>query len=240
MGVLQELVVAVVDLSFRVKYSIIIPTFNEEASLISNSDYLQALREKLRAEIIIVDGNSSDRTRDIAETLTDKIYVVNPSRSVQLNKGVNCAHGEYYIFLHADTIINEDAVNSISNINDDFRWGFFRIKLDQDKLNYNFLTFCINLRSILFNYCTGDQVLIVKKNTFYEVNGFRDMELMEDVDIANRLKKKCNPKILNGQAITSSRRWRKYGYLRTILLMRVIRLLFYLGVKTKILAKFYR
>ena len=115
------------DLSFRVKYSIIIPTFNEEATLISNSDYLQALREKLRAEIIVVDGNSSDRTRDIAKTLTDKIYVVNPSRSVQLNKGVTCAQGEYYIFLHADTVITDEGISSISNINDDFRWGFFPV-----------------------------------------------------------------------------------------------------------------
>ena len=55
-----------------------------------------------------------------------------------------------------------------------------------------------------------------------------------------RLKKIFDPEILDGHAITSSRRWKKHGYLRTILLMRLIRLLFYLGVNTKILAKIYR
>ena len=44
---------------------------------------------------------------------------------------------------------------------------------------------------------------------------------MEDIDISNRLKKICDPEILDGHAITSSRRWKKYGYLRTILLMRL-------------------
>ena len=227
-------------LLFRVRYSIVIPTLNEESTLSSNLKFLQNLKEKLEAEIIIVDGQSCDRTKEIARSLTDKIYDVNPSRSSQLNKGTVHADGEYYIFLHVDTIITDEGINSISNINNDFRWGFFPVKLDQKSLCYNFLTFCINLRSRLFNYCTGDQVLVIKKSAFFEVNGLKEISLMEDIDISNRLKKVSDPEILDGQAITSSRRWKKHGYLRTILLMRLIRLLFYLGVNTKILARIYR
>ena len=222
------------------KYSIVIPTLNEESTLSSNLKFLRSLKEKLEAEIIVVDGQSYDKTKEIARSLTDKLYDVNPSRSSQLNKGITHADGEYYIFLHVDTIITDKGINSISNINDDFKWGFFPVKLDQKSLCYSFLTFCINLRSKLFNYCTGDQVLVIKKSTFYEVNGFREISLMEDIDISDRLKKIFDPVILDGHAITSSRRWKKHGYLRTILLMRLIRLLFYLGVDTKILAKIYR
>lgn len=235
-----DLVVAVEALLYRVRYSIVIPTLNEESTLISNLKFLQGLKEKLDAEIIVVDGHSYDKTKEIARSLTDKIYDVNPSRSLQLNKGVMHANGKYYIFLHVDTIITDEGINSISNISDGFRWGFFPVKLDQKSLGYSFLTFCINLRSRLFNYCTGDQVLVIKKSTFHKVNGFKEISLMEDIDISNRLKKTFDPEILNGHAITSSRRWKKYGYLRTILLMRLIRLLFYLGVNTKILAKIYR
>ena len=222
------------------KYSIVIPTLNEESTLVSNLKFFQSLKEKLEAEIIVVDGQSCDKTKEIARSLTEKLYDVNPSRSSQLNKGIMHADGEYYIFLHVDTIITDEGINSISNINDDFRWGFFPVKLDQKSLGYNFLSFCINLRSRLFNYCTGDQVLVIKKSAFYEVNGFKEISLMEDIDISNRLKKIFDPKILDGHAITSSRRWKKHGYLKTILLMRLIRLLFYLGVNTKILAKIYR
>ena len=235
-----DLVVAVEALLYRVRYSIVIPTLNEESTLISNLKFLQGLKEKLDAEIIVVDGHSYDRTKEIARSLTNKIYDVNPSRSLQLNKGVMHANGKYYIFLHVDTIITDEGINSISNISDGFRWGFFPVRLDQKSLGYSFLTFCINLRSRLFNYCTGDQVLVIKKSTFHKVNGFKEISLMEDIDISNRLKKTFDPEILNGHAITSSRRWKKYGYLRTILLMRLIRLLFYLGVNTKILAKIYR
>ena len=222
------------------RYSIVIPTLNEESTLISNLSFLHSLREKLEAEIIVVDGHSCDKTKEIARSFSDKLYEIKPSRSSQLNKGIMHADGEYYIFLHADTVITDEGISSISNINDDFRWGFFPVKLDQKSLCYSFLTFCINLRSKLFNYCTGDQVLVIKKSTFNEVNGFKEISLMEDIDISNRLKKIFDPEILDGRAITSSRRWSKYGYLRTILLMRLIRLLFYLGVSTKILAKIYR
>ncbi len=240
MDVLLGPVAAVEGLLFSVKYSIVIPTLNEESTLISNLNFLLSLKEKLDAEIIVVDGQSCDKTKEIARSFTDKLYDVLPSRSSQLNRGIVHADGEYYIFLHADTVITDEGMNSISDINDDFRWGFFPVKLDQKSLGYRFLTFCINIRSRLFNYCTGDQVLVVKKSTFHEVNGFKEIDLMEDIDISNRLKKIFNPRILNGQAITSSRRWKKHGYIRTILLMRLIRLLFYLGVDTKILAKIYR
>ena len=58
---------------------------------------------------------------------------------------------------------------------------------------------------------------------------------MEDIDISNRLKKVCDPEILDGNAITSSQEdGKRMVFLRTILLMRLIRLLFYLGVNTKI------
>ena len=63
---------------------------------------------------------------------------------------------------------------------------------------------------------------------------------MEDIEITNRLKKISDPVILTGNAITSSRRWEKYGYIKTILLMRLLRVLYYLGVSTKSLRKIYR
>ena len=222
------------------KYSIILPTLNEEIALSSMKNCIKALKIKLGAEIIIVDGRSTDDTKDIAKSLADKVYDSNRSRSLQLNKGVMHATGEYYIFLHADTILDDNAIDSILSISENFEWGFFKIKLDQKALKYSFLAYCINLRSKLFNYCTGDQVLIVNKSIFHKVNGYREIELMEDIDITNRLKKISDPVILTGHAITSSRRWEKNGYIKTILLMRLLRLLYYLGVSTKSLKKIYR
>ena len=79
------------------RYSIVIPTLNEESTLISNFKFLQSLKEKLEAEIIIVDGQSCDRTKEIAGSLTDKIYDVNPSRSCNSIKA-SCMLMENIIF----------------------------------------------------------------------------------------------------------------------------------------------
>ena len=240
MDVLPDQAAAVVGLFSRMKYSIVIPTLDEEETLISNLEYLHALELKLEAEIIIVDGKSKDNTKEVAKSLTSKVFDSNSSRSLQFNKGVLHAQGEYYIFLHADTKLDDNAENSLQIICDNFQWGFFKIKLDHKDLKYSFLSFCINLRSRLFRYCTGDQVLIIKSSLFHKLKGYKEIELMEDIDISNRLKKISDPTILPGQAITSCRRWKKYGFFKTILLMRFIRLLYFLGISTNILRRIYR
>ena len=148
------------------KFSIIIPTLNEEQTLNTNQKTLTAMKNKLNAEIIIVDGKSDDNTTSVAKLLADKFYYQSPSRSGQLNKGASHASGDYLIFLHVDTYINLRGLEEILSIDDDFNWGFFKIRLDDSQLKYKFLSYCINLRSRIFSYCTGDQVLIIKKDLF--------------------------------------------------------------------------
>ena len=135
----------------------------EEQTLNTYQKSLIALKNKLNAEIIIVDGRSDDNTTSAAKLFADKFYYQSPSRSGQLNKGANHASGDYLIFLHVDTYINQRGIEEILSIDDDFNWGFFKIRLDDSQLKYKFLSYCINLRSKIFSYCTGDQVLIIKK-----------------------------------------------------------------------------
>ena len=172
--------------------------------------------------------------------IKDKFYNQSPSRSGQLNKGASHASGDYLIFLHADTYINEIGIEEILHIEDDFNWGFLRIKLDDSQLKYKVLSHCINLRSKIFSYSTGDQVLIIKKDLFYSIKGYHDINLMEDIEITHRLKKMCKPYLFSGNAISSARRWKKNGFLKTILQMRLLRVLYHLGVCTNKLNKMYK
>ena len=87
------------------KFSIIIPTLNEEQALNTTQKSLIAIKKKINAEIIIVDGKSDDNTTSVAKLLADKFYYQSPSRSGQLNKGASHASGDYLIFLHVDTFI---------------------------------------------------------------------------------------------------------------------------------------
>lgn len=222
------------------KFSIIIPTLNEEKTLLTNQKHLITLKNRLNAEIIIVDGNSDDETTSMARLITNKIYVKSPSRSGQLNEGAGHASGDYLIFLHVDTYINERALDEILGIDNDFNWGFFKIKLDDPRLKYKFLSCCINLRSKIFSYSTGDQVLIIKRDLFHEIKGYLDINLMEDIEITHRLKKIIKPRFFSGKAVSSTRRWQKNGFLKTILHMRKLRILYYLGVCTNRLKEMYK
>ena len=222
------------------KYSIVVPTLNEEYNLKSNEKKLLTLKKRLNADLVIVDGGSTDETIPWAYSMTQNVYRTYASRSRQLNIGAERAKGTYLIFLHADTILDNQAIESLLNIEDCFNWGFFKIKLNSKKFKYKVLAYLINLRTKICNYATGDQVLIIKKNIFDSLNGYKQINLMEDIEIINRLKKNSSPKLLRGSAITSVRRWEKNGFFKTIILMRTLRILYYLGVSTDKLRRMYK
>lgn len=91
-------------------FSIIIPTLNEE-SFIGN--LLQDLKRQTEKnfEVLVVDGNSADKTREIVEAFIDKLpvsFIVSDKRNVsyQRNLGARNSTGQYFVFLDADYRIN--------------------------------------------------------------------------------------------------------------------------------------
>ena len=110
----------------------------------------------------------------------------------------------------------------------------------KSKIKYKILSFFINLRSMLYNYGTGDQILYIEKNIFNKIKGFPNLMIMEDIAICRILNKISAPFIIHSHAITSSRRWDDHGFVRTILKMRALRFLYYIGVKTHILQRLYK
>ena len=218
--------------------SIIIPTRNEERDIFNTVISLQDLRNQKLCEIILVDGMSVDKTVNIATQYVDKIITTAPNRGRQMNKGAEKAIGETLVFLHADTEITKD--NCIRDIRNFHEWGFFKLSFDKKDLKYTILSFLINLRSILFNYATGDQVIFIKKELFKKIGGFPDFEIMEDVYICSKLKKFLKPIILKSYVETSARRWEINGFLRTIFKMRMLRLLYYMKIKPSKLKSYYK
>ena len=95
------------------KYSIIIPTLNEEKLL---ADLLKQLsdvnlRAKYGYEIIISDGGSTDDTINIAGKYADKILKYNgierQNISMGRNAGIEAASGDVVIFFNGDIIIGD-------------------------------------------------------------------------------------------------------------------------------------
>ena len=222
------------------RFSIIIPTLNEEHVISENALFFKKIKDKLNAEIIVVDGGSDDATTQVAKIFSSKVVRSNPSRSKQQNIGTKYATGDFLIFIHADTIISDEAIKFIQMLTNDFIWGFFKVSLNSNKMKYKALSYLINLRSKIFNYSTGDQVLIIQKDFFIKNKGFKNICLMEDIEFTNRIKRIKKPILINEYALTSARRWEAKGFIKTVILMRLLRILYHFGASDKLLLKLYK
>ena len=192
------------------KISIIIPTYNESENLPLLLSDLSIITGKV--EVIIADCNSEDKTRDIACIYGAKIYKSKKkNRGLQLNIGAKNAKGEWFVFIHADSRLNEKFLKHIKSIvkSDKNLIYFLKLKINNKKIIYRFLEILVNLRSYLFKDPYGDQGLIIHRNAYLKNKGYRKIPLMEDIDFIKRLGNKKNLRMLNIPIYTSSRKWEK-------------------------------
>ncbi len=220
------------------KFSIIIPTLNEQTMI---KDCLLALQVyRAEAELIVVDGGSHDATYQMAQSLADKVLKTAAGRALQMNAGAACANGEILIFLHADTQLPCNALARIAEgLNPTTGWGRFDIALQGTAFVLKIIAWMMNWRSRLTGIATGDQVIFVRKTVFEQLGAYPDLALMEDIALSARLKKYSKPLCLKDKVISSGRRWERFGILSTILLMWGLRLGYFLGIDTKTLARIY-
>lgn len=182
-------------------------------------------------EIIVSDGGSKDGTIEIAKKLADKVVVGLPSRYQQLNEGAKLARGDILLFLHADTILPENAFISIMhNMKDTAKVGGGFMKnwnWNPNLKRTSFLKFINylwermgNWLVRLFKLFPGDNAIFVRKSIFEELNGFKPLWICEDFDFSCRLKKYRKRKIIciPSAVLTSTRRFEKYGFIRVIMI----------------------
>jgi rSAM/selenodomain-associated transferase 2 len=215
-----------------------VPVLNEERTVAST---LAALGRLAPDEVIVVDGGSTDRTRDIVGRTPARLMTAPPGRAQQMNRGAHAAQGEVLLFLHADTRLPVSALADIRTATADPRCvgGRFDVCLDRDEWTFRLIGTLINLRSRLTKGATGDQAIFVRRTVFEELGGFPDLPLMEDIALSRLLKRQGRVACLHSQVITSARRWERDGIWRTVLKMWVFRLLFLAGVSPTRLKRFY-
>lgn len=218
--------------------SVIIPVLNEEKTIGST---LEALRRLHSWEIIVVDGGSTDKTRDIAAKEGVIIATSPPGRARQMNHGARLACGDVLLFLHADSRLPLSATSDILSALEDPRCvgGRFDVRLDDERWIFWLIGNLISLRSRLTRVATGDQAIFVRREVFEDIGGFPDIPLMEDIAFSRMLKKKGRVACLKSRVVTSARRWEIEGIWRTILKMWLLRLLFLAGVSPFRLRRFY-
>ncbi len=223
------------------RLSIIIPALNEERCLGETLESLASMRTEGH-ECLVVDGGSSDATREIAEPLCDRVLITSPGRARQMNAGAAAASGDILVFLHADTQLPLGATKAIIAAMEPEQargWGRFDIRLTGAHPLLRMVEALISLRSRLNGIATGDQAIFVRRQLFEEVGGFREIPLMEDVALARALLQHGRPHCLRQQVRSSSRRWEDKGIWRTIFLMWRLRWAYAHGADPHDLAKLY-
>jgi len=229
--------------------SVIIPTLNEELTIMATLAHTAALGFD---ELIVVDGGSLDQTPVLIESYRRRtqspaqspvrLVTAPRGRARQMNEGAKASGGEILLFLHADTQLPDDAKTMIDTTLADQRMvgGRFDVRFDLPSTWGSIISRMMNWRSRLSGIATGDQALFVRRPIFEQMGGFADMPLMEDIDFSRRLKQKGATAALTATVTTSFRRWERHGPLRTLLLMWVLRFLYWIGVSPTHLVDWYK
>lgn len=220
------------------RFSIIIPTLNEEQCIVDCLTALQPSRDC--CEIIVVDGGSTDNTMKLAQPLVDTVLLSKKGRAIQMNVGAKNTEGDVLIFLHADTFLSDDALNQIAQAINHQQWGRFDVKLSGSHPMLKMVAFFMNWRSRITGIATGDQVIFVTKRLFEFVGQYPVMPLMEDIALCQKLKQISSPVCLKAKVISSARRWEQFGVFKTILLMWSLRFRYFLGADPQTLALLYQ
>lgn len=196
------------------KVSVIIPVLNEETIL---ADLISSLlKEKALFEIIVVDGGSTDATKQIANSFPDVIFhETQKGRSRQLHEGSELAKGDVFYFLHADARPAEGFVNDIiTAIQNGHPCGTFIGNYVSDNYWLKLNSFFTHLP---FSWCRGgDQSLFVTRNLYKLIGGFDpDIPFMEEYIFMQNLRKEgYSVHVIREYIYISDRKFRGRSWLK--------------------------
>ncbi len=213
--------------------TVVIAARDEEASIAAAIESAFACGA---AEVIVADGASGDTTRAVAASSGARVIECEPMRSRQFNRGAEAATNDVLIFLHADTRLPAGAAAAVAGALHTYDFGGFRIAFDERKLRL--VALLINLRTRLTRCPWGDQAQFIRRGTFFRERGFREIPLMEDYDLAVRMRRRST--VLPLTVITSGRRFLRLGLFRTAVLNWTIVAAWRLGVSPERLVRWYR
>lgn len=181
------------------KYSIIIPTLNEEKFL---PHLLQSLTDQTvkRFEVIVVDGSSKDRTLMVARQFQKKLpqltIIVSKKASLPLqrNLGAAQARGRWLVFVDADSVFLPYFIERIELFIREHNPTLFTtwFRPDSEVSGDAVLTLLANLStegSVIFKRAHAPGPLaVVTREAFAAVRGYDEsLKWLEDYDFSRRV-----------------------------------------------------
>lgn len=198
------------------KISLIIPILNEAENISRLLNHLLSNTSKENiSEIIIVDGGSTDDSRNIIKSFKNIIFLNSEKgRAKQMNLGAKSAIGHILYFLHADSFppknFDKLIINEVKKGNEA---GCFRMKFNSSHL---WLKVAGWLTQLPFKFCRGgDQSQFITKSLFNSIGGFdENFTIYEDNDLISKLYKRKQFVVIQKWLTTSPRCYQKNGVLK--------------------------
>ena len=226
-----------------IQFSIIVPAFHEGENINHLIESVNRLDSDKNSEIIIVDGA---RERDTLGAI-HRNHVIKVSsergRAKQMNVGASVARGEILIFLHADTELPAHALRKIHSLMEqrEYVGGAFDLGIKSDRFIFKAIGKLASWRSRLNRVPFGDQAIFIRREYFDRIGGYREIPLMEDVELMRRIKKAGDKIwIFYDRVMTSPRRWNEEGVIYCIFRNWALQTFYYLGISPHKLATFYK
>ena len=189
--------------------SVIIPVTDEEKFIGRCIDSVR--KQNADFEIIAVDGGSDDGTLEIAESRVDRVITSDyKNLAYQLNLGARSSGGDILLFLHADSVLPDKALEKIEKCLSRDRvatGGAFTMTVEGNRFFYRILSLGGNIYSKITRTLFGDRAIFVRKDIFVKLSGFKNISSMSDVDFSRRMKRAGIIRILEGPVISSGRKF---------------------------------
>ncbi|MFQ5676725.1 MAG: TIGR04283 family arsenosugar biosynthesis glycosyltransferase [bacterium] len=226
------------------KLSIIIPVLNEEERLPLILKDIENCKKHLEfpLEAIVVDGGSDDRSVEICRRFGTRLIFGPRGRGQQLALGAEKATGNYFLFLHADNrICAEHCQVAISTLQkNDVAAGGFVLKFDDPHPILRLAELINKARFRLTRIFYGDHGIFLRREQYHAAGGFQRQSLFEDIEFSRRLKKMGKVVMTAPPMLTSARRFRAGGVVRTYLKMAAMHILYWMRVSPETLAAWYK
>ncbi|MGV3633980.1 MAG: TIGR04283 family arsenosugar biosynthesis glycosyltransferase [Pseudorhodoplanes sp.] len=220
--------------------SIIVPVHNHARTIGTTLLALRPFRDR-NAEVIVVDGGSTDDTAMLARPLADQVIRSPQGLARQMNEGAKVANGFIFLFLRPETALPLDADTQVmfGRSRDTSVWGRFDLRIRGRHLMLPLVARFLNWRSRASGLATSDQAIFVQRETFFRIGGFKPLPVMADIELCQRLKAISPPICVTSRVTVPGDRYDRDGLWKTLRDKSMMRLRYRLGADPKALAERY-
>ncbi|MHC5009692.1 MAG: TIGR04283 family arsenosugar biosynthesis glycosyltransferase [Planctomycetota bacterium] len=194
--------------------SVLVPVLDEAERL---GPMLEALLAQVAShahevDVWVVDGGSADGSARVAEAHGVHVIEAPRGRGRQLRAAAGAARGRWLWILHADSRLLPGTLDRVLAFarRRARPWAFLEMRIAAAS-RFRSIALMNRLRARLLRLPYGDQAVLLRRAVLDRVGGVPAVPLMEDVEIARRMRRYGPPAFLGDGIEVDARRWRRYG-----------------------------